>query len=111
MPKPTRINLPTVIPQEELCPLVDDYELEQNIQQIQKEANCDYDPEKVMGMAREFNRKLDNTIEKLNTTPPKEQPVLDPPALLDLMVCVSHYSHILEGFVKKNNQSTNGISR
>ena len=100
-PKPTRLYLPAVIPQEEICPLDADFELDQSVQQIQREADCNYEPEKVLGMAREFNRNLDNTIEKLNTTPRQEQPVVDPPALLDLMVAVSHYSHILEGCIKK----------
>ena len=100
-PKPTRIYLPAVIPADEICPLVDDdREIGQTVRQIQKEASCVYNPAQVLNMAKEFNRNLDNTIEKLNTTPPHDQPVLEPPQLLDLMVAVSHYSHILEGCIK-----------
>jgi len=94
--------LPVVLPADEICPLVDDEELDQSIREIQREADANYDPEKVMNMAREFNRNLDSVIERLNTQPPKEQPVIDPPQLLDLMVAVSRYSHILEGCIKKN---------
>jgi len=100
-PKPTRLYLPAVIPSDEICPVVADEELDQTVQQIQREADANYEPEKVLVMTKEFNRNLDNTIEKLNTTPPHDQPILEPPQLLDLMVCVSRYSHILEGVIKK----------
>lgn len=83
--------------------MVADDELDQAIQQIQREADCDYEPEKVLGMAREFNRNLDNTIERLNTMPPKRE-IVDRPDLMELMIAISRYSHILEGFIQKKNQ-------
>lgn len=100
--KPTHLYLPAVIPSDEICPLVDDdREIDQSVQQIQSEVDANYEPEKVLVMTREFNRNLDNTIEKLNTTP-REQSVVNCPDLMKLMVAFSHYSHVLERCIKKN---------
>lgn len=103
-PKPPHCSyLPAIIPAEEQCALVADEGLDQAIQQIQRETNCDFEPSQVLNMTREFNRNFDNAIEKLNTMPPKKETV-DQRQLLDLMVAISRYSHILEGFVQKKNQ-------
>lgn len=103
-PKPTRLYLPAVIPADEICSLVADEELDQSVQQIQREADANYDAKQVLKMTKLFNHNLDGAIERLNTLPPQEKSVVEPPQLLDLMVCVSRYSHILEGCIK-NNQS------
>jgi len=83
--------------------VADDREIEQSVQQIQREADANYEPSQMLNMTKEFNRNFDGAIEKLNTMPPKKE-IVDQRQLLDLMVAISRYSHILEGFVQNKNQ-------
>ena len=101
-PKPILCSyLPAVMPAEEQCALVDnDEKLENTVRQIQREADANYEPSQVLNMTKIFNRHFDGAIEKLNTMPPKKE-VVDQRQLLDLMVAISRYSHILEGFVRR----------